>query len=102
MCIRDSSHDSAKSGGSNAGNSSVNQPPGNQPIDCDVIVCSDHPAAAHLAMDLAEKIPGIRAVDGGKLENARIVESITALLISINIRNKAHGAGIRVTGLPEA
>lgn len=69
-------------------------------IDCDVIVCSDSPAASQLAVDLAAKIPGVRAVDGGKLENARIVESITALLISINIRNKAHGAGIRITNLP--
>ncbi len=75
--------------------------PAHEQIDCDVIVCSDHPTASQVAMDLAERIPGVRAVDGGKLENARIVESITALLISINIRNKAHGAGIRVTNLPE-
>ncbi len=73
---------------------------GNDPIECDVIVCSDHPNASQTAMDLATRIPGICAVDGGKLENARIVESITALLISINIRNKAHGAGIRITNLP--
>jgi NADPH-dependent F420 reductase len=43
-------------------------------VDCDVIVCSDHPNATHLAMELAAKIPGVRALDGGKLENARIVE----------------------------
>ena len=73
---------------------------GNDPVQCDVIVCSDHPPAAHAAMELAAKIPGVCAVDGGKLENARIVESLTALLIAINIRNKVHGAGIRVTNLP--
>jgi len=47
----------------------------------------------------ANKIPGVRAIDGGKLENARIVEQITALLIGLNIRHKGH-AGIRITGLP--
>jgi 8-hydroxy-5-deazaflavin:NADPH oxidoreductase len=49
--------------------------------------------------DLVVKIPGLRAIDGGKLENARIVEQITALLIGLNIRHKGHG-GIRITGLP--
>src|SRR5438876_91894 len=42
---------------------------------------------------------GVRAIDGGKLENARIVEQITALLIGLNIRHKGH-SGIRITGLP--
>jgi 8-hydroxy-5-deazaflavin:NADPH oxidoreductase len=74
---------------------------GDGPIDCDVIVCSDDDSARKIAADLAEKIPGLRAVDGGKLENARIVEQITALLITLNIRHKVHSAGIRITGLPE-
>jgi hypothetical protein len=69
-------------------------------VDCDVIVCSDDPNATQVAMDLAAKIPRVRAIDGGKLENARIVEQITALLIGLNIRHKGHG-GIRITGLPE-
>jgi NADPH-dependent F420 reductase len=73
---------------------------GDGPIDCDVIVCSDEDHARAVSCDLAEKIPGVRAVDGGKLENARIVEQITALLITLNIRHKIHGAGIRITGLP--
>ncbi len=72
---------------------------GDHPLDCDVIVCSDDPDAAELTRELAAKIPGVRAIDGGKLENARIVEQITALLISLNVRHKGH-AGIRVTGLP--
>jgi NADPH-dependent F420 reductase len=73
---------------------------GDAPIDCDVIICTDNDDARKVASDLAEKIPGIRAVDGGKLENARIVEQITALLITLNIRHKVHSAGIRITGLP--
>lgn len=74
---------------------------GDQDIDCDVIVCSDDPHATEIAMELAAKIPGARAIDGGKLENARIIEQITALLVGINIRHKGHG-GVRITGLPES
>ncbi|MGH9580720.1 MAG: NADPH-dependent F420 reductase [Terriglobales bacterium] len=73
---------------------------GDSPVDCDVIVCSDDATARRAVMELAEKIPGVRGVDGGRLENARIVEQLTALLITINIRHKAHGAGLRITGLP--
>ena len=74
---------------------------GDEDADCDVIVCSDDPNATHVAMELATKIARVRAIDGGKLENARIVEQITALLIGLNIRHKGH-AGIRITGLPDA
>ena len=72
---------------------------GDAPLDCDVIVCSDDPDAAQLTRELAVKIPGVRAIDGGRLENARIVEQITALLIGFNFRHKGL-AGIRITGLP--
>ena len=74
---------------------------GEHPLDCDVIVCSDDDDAAQLPRELAAKIPGVRAIDGGKLENARIIEQITALLIGMNIRHKGH-SGIRITGLPPA
>ena len=82
-------------------NVSADQLNGDAPLDCDVIVCSDDADAAQLTRELAAKIPGVRAIDGGKLENARIVEQITALLIGMNIRHKGH-AGIRITGLPPA
>ncbi len=72
---------------------------GDSDIECDVIVCSDYPEATQLACELSAKIAGVRAIDGGKLENARTVEQITALLIGLNIRHKGHG-GIRITGLP--
>jgi len=74
---------------------------GDQPIDCDVIVCSDDPGAGKEIQRLAAKIPGARAIDGGKLENSRVLEQITALLIGLNIRHKGH-SGIRITGLPDA
>ena len=73
---------------------------GDAPVECDVLVCSDDERAKSAAAELVEKIPGARAINGGKLENARIVESITALLIGLNIRHKVHSAGIRFTGLP--
>jgi len=72
---------------------------GDAPIDCDVIVCSNDADAAQLTRELAAKIPGVRALDGGPLQNARFVEQITAMLIGMNIRHKGH-AGIRITGLP--
>jgi NADPH-dependent F420 reductase len=72
-----------------------------RPLDCDVIVCSDHAPARQAASALVEKIPGVRALNGGKLENARIVEQLTALLITLNINYGIHDAGIRITGLPD-
>jgi len=72
---------------------------GDEHLDCDVIVCSDDKNATQTAMELAARIPKLRALDGGKLENARIVEQITALLIGLNIRHKGHG-GFRLTGFP--
>ena len=69
-------------------------------IDCDVIVCGDSQDTRKAIMDLAKRIPGVRAIDGGRLENSRIVEQMTALLIGINIRYKVSNAGIRITGLP--
>ncbi len=73
---------------------------GDEPVDCDVLVCSDDEKAKQAAFELVSKIPGARPLNGGKLENARIVESLTALLIGLNMRYKVHGAGIRFTGLP--
>ena len=70
------------------------------PVDCDILVCSDDETARQVASELATKIPGARPLNGGKLENARIVESLTALLIGLNARYKVHTAGIRFTGLP--
>jgi 8-hydroxy-5-deazaflavin:NADPH oxidoreductase len=72
---------------------------GDDPLDCDVIVCSDDAEALQTTRKLAAALPCVRAIDGGKLENARILEQITALLVGLNIRHKGHG-GIRITGLP--
>jgi 8-hydroxy-5-deazaflavin:NADPH oxidoreductase len=71
------------------------------PVDCDVIVCSDNAEAGQTVRKLASRVAGVRALDGGRLENSRILEQITALLIGLNIRHKGH-SGIRITGLPES
>jgi NADPH-dependent F420 reductase len=71
------------------------------PVECDVVV-SGAGEPRREVMDLCTLVPGLRAVDGGPLSNARIVEALTALLIGLNIRLKApEGIGIRFTGLPE-
>jgi NADPH-dependent F420 reductase len=64
----------------------------------DVLVCGDDADAKAVAFGLVEAIEGLRAVDAGRLEQSRIAESLTAMMIGINIRNKTH-AGIRITGL---
>ena len=67
-------------------------------LDEDVLVCGDQQGqgARHGA---DRPIDGLRRVDCGRLEMARIVEGLTPLLISINMRHKTH-AGIKITGLP--
>jgi hypothetical protein len=75
---------------------------GENPVDCDTIICTDDEDARKVASALAERIPGVRAINGGRLENSRIVEQITALFITINQRYKVHGVGLRLTGLPIA
>ncbi len=67
-------------------------------LDEDVLICGDKRDDTARVIELVSRIDGLRAVDCGRLEMARIVEQLTALLISINVRNKVQ-AGIRITGL---
>jgi NADPH-dependent F420 reductase len=71
-----------------------------RPLDEDVLLVGDARAEKARVASLLERIAGLRCVDAGRLEMARITESLTALMIAINIRHKAH-AGIRITGLPD-
>ena len=68
-------------------------------VRCDCLISGDDSESKKVAMELSEKIPGVKAIDCGPLENARIIEKITPLLINLNIRNKIKLAGIRITGL---
>jgi NADPH-dependent F420 reductase len=70
-------------------------------VECDVII-SGEKAPRERVMELCKLIPGMRAVNGGPLANARYVEGWTALLIGLNVRYKVpEGMGFRLTGLPE-
>ena len=68
------------------------------PVDSDVVVCGQSREARETIMALAEKVPGVRAVDGGGLSNAGYVENLTPLLVNINRRYKAHSA-IKIVGI---
>lgn len=65
-------------------------------VDTDVLVLGDDREATDLVQALAELIPGMRGVYAGRLRNAHQVEALTANLISVNRRYKAH-AGVRIT-----
>jgi NADPH-dependent F420 reductase len=69
------------------------------PLDQDVLLCGDSRADKREAARLLERIEGLRCVDCGRLEMARITESLTALMIAVKLRYTNH-AGFHVTGLP--
>jgi NADPH-dependent F420 reductase len=70
---------------------------GEQP-DEDALVCGDDPGAKELALELAGKLVAGRALDAGPLASARALEGLTAVIVNLNRRYKAH-AGVRVTGV---
>jgi hypothetical protein len=68
------------------------------PLESDVVICSDDKNAKALIVKLVSRIQGLRAVDGGNLENARYVENLTALLLNINQLYNANSS-IRILGI---
>lgn len=70
--------------------------PAVESVDTDVLVLGDDREATDLVQALADTIPGVRGLYGGRKRNAHQVEALTANLISLNRRYKAH-AGVRVT-----
>lgn len=69
-------------------------------VDCDVLVCGDDPAAREVVVGLARDL-GLRAWHAGPIVNSVAAEALTSVLIAINIRYKASGAGLRITGVPD-
>lgn len=69
------------------------------PADGDALVCGDDAAAKELALELAGVVVTGRALDAGPLASARALEGMTAVIVNLNKRYRAH-AGVRVTGLP--
>ena len=70
-----------------------------QPVDCDTLICGDDAEAKAAVSELAETIPGVRAIDAGSIDSARYLESFAALLIALNLRHKIKHSGMRITGL---
>jgi NADPH-dependent F420 reductase len=71
-----------------------------QEVDCDALICGDSVGAKATVSELAEMIPGVRAIDAGPLDNARFLETAAAMLIALNLRHKVKHSGMRITGLP--
>ncbi len=69
-------------------------------LDEDVLLCGDRRPDKRRAAALLGSVDGLRCVDCGRLEMARVTESMTALMIAVNARYKAR-AGIKLTGLPD-
>jgi NADPH-dependent F420 reductase len=69
-----------------------------RPMESDVLVCGKDAAAKASVGDLIDRIPNLRWVDAGDLSMARIVETMTALLISINRGYRVRDSGFRITG----
>jgi NADPH-dependent F420 reductase len=70
-----------------------------QPIDCDEFVCGDSAAARSRALEVAARIPGLRALDVGGLDAARTIERMTVLAIALNKRYRVRSARFRVVGV---
>jgi NADPH-dependent F420 reductase len=67
-------------------------------MEGDVVVCSDHAEPKARVMELVDRIPHLRAVDGGALSNSKYVEQITPMLVNINRIYRIH-AGIKIVGV---
>jgi hypothetical protein len=68
------------------------------PIDSDVLICSDDPEATKIVMDITNHIPGCRPLDAGELSNATAIEAFTAVLLQLNVRYKTRVAP-KLTGI---
>jgi len=71
-----------------------------RPIESDVLVCSDHPEATALTVDLVNGLPDLRALDSGELSNAAPIEAFAAVLLQVNVRYRTRIA-LRFTGLDD-
>jgi hypothetical protein len=72
---------------------------GEAPPEEDVLVCGDDAEAKAVVLELAERITSGRAIDCGPLPSARALEGLTAVIVNVNKRYRAH-AGVRLTGVP--
>jgi len=71
------------------------------PVDSDVLICSDHPAATEATAEVVRHIPGLRPLDAGELSNAAPIEAFAAVLLQLNARYRTRVA-IKLTGIDDA
>jgi 8-hydroxy-5-deazaflavin:NADPH oxidoreductase len=71
-----------------------------QPVESDVLICSDHPDATDATCEIVRKIPNMRPLDAGQLSNAAPIEAFAAVLLQLNIRYKTRAA-VKFTGIHE-
>lgn len=69
-----------------------------EPVDSDVLICSDHPSATEATAELVRRIPDMRPLDAGELSNAAPIEAFAAVLLQLNIRYKTRAA-VKLTGI---
>lgn len=69
-----------------------------EPIDSDVLICGDDPAAIEVVSEIVQRIPGCRPLDAGELSNATAIEAFTAVLLQLNVRYKTRVAP-KLTGI---
>jgi NADPH-dependent F420 reductase len=70
------------------------------PVESDVLVCSDHPSATATTIEIVRKLPDLRPLDAGELSNAAPIEAFAAVLLQVNVKYKSRVA-IRFTGLDD-
>ncbi len=68
------------------------------PVESDVLICSDHKSATEAVSEITAKIPGCRPLDSGSLANATTIEAFTAVLLQLNVRYRTRSA-LRLTGI---
>lgn len=70
----------------------------NEPVESDVLICSDHPSATAVTAEIVDKVPGFRALDSGELSNATAIEAFTAVMLQLNVRYRTRVA-LKLTGI---
>jgi NADPH-dependent F420 reductase len=73
----------------------------NEPIESDVLICSDHPKAGEVTSEIVAKIPNMRPLEAGELAMATPIESFTAVLLQLNLHYKTRVA-VKFTGIPDS
>ena len=69
-----------------------------QPVESDVLICSDHPSATQTTIEIVNELDDMRPLDAGELSNAAPIEAFAAVLLQLNVRYKTRAA-VKFTGI---